>query len=510
MNSPEIPILESLYDSQGRNDALITLLVELCHLLSACLRRDQGPSEAPADLRVKGVEGDTIDVPLQIDPYTQLGKTLDKLDKRPGHDGTILIRASRQTHQDNAENQPDYDIYFSDMVINRFIVGAMVRRVGDHMTYLNALILKAFQTLSAHKILSLFLRIPDKHITTFEDLKVVVSIIARYQQALEKAGSLTWDDGGRHLAIRIMQDERSIPDPNLTLLAGLNGIPAEDMTKLVKEVHHWIRVSDTSVGAHRYAGVYDAIAAVKNLRGKFRIPPIELNNIRWFLLDKAGHKLAKAKAQIAWLIREELADDILDQALYLDSLYDSDYGKVEARELGLRLKRLSAIIDAVGDRPKKAMIIEEVVNHLQWHMDRVPDDVLRQLSIEQGVVAVHCEDRPIFEVGRVHDLIVRIIEFYTGRLDTRLKMRQVGRDDIEFDRHDYEILARDFDLSPLDVKAIIRLMRKCFDVDGRFSKSGFESRVASFIRYEEKIFEILWHFLKQPMARFNLSIIAVI
>ena len=37
----EIPILESLYDSQGRNDALITLLVELCHLLSACLRRDK-------------------------------------------------------------------------------------------------------------------------------------------------------------------------------------------------------------------------------------------------------------------------------------------------------------------------------------------------------------------------------------------------------------------------------------------------------------------------------------
>lgn len=499
MQDVDIPILESLYDSQGRNDALITLLVELCHLLSACLRRDQGPSEMPADLRVGGAEGDMIDVPLQIDPYAQLGKTLDKLDKRPGHDGTVLIRACRHAVKDKADDRPDYMIYFSDIVINRQVVAAMVRRVGDHMTYLNALILKAFQTLSAHKILSLFLRIPEAQFSGTEELKVALSIIARYRLALESAESLMFHDGARNMAMSIMKDEGAIPDPNLTLLAGLNGIPSETMNGLVKEVHHWIRVSDTSAGAHRYASIYDAIAGVKNLRGKFRIPPIELNNIRWILLDKLGSKLPKAKAQLAWLIREKLAGDVLDQVLYLESLYGGDYGTIAARELGLRLKRLSAIIDAVGDRPKKAMIIEEIVTHLQWHMDRIPDDIIRQFSIEQGVLAVQGDQRPAFEVGRVHDLIVRIIEFYAGRLDTRQKMRQVGRKDIEFNSRDHEILARDFDLSPLDVKAIIKLMQKCFDVNGRFNKSGFQSRVASFARYEEKVFEILWHFLKQPM-----------
>ena len=45
MNDTELSILESLYDSQGRNDALITLLVELCHLLSACLRREHDALE---------------------------------------------------------------------------------------------------------------------------------------------------------------------------------------------------------------------------------------------------------------------------------------------------------------------------------------------------------------------------------------------------------------------------------------------------------------------------------
>ncbi len=499
----EIPILESLYDSQGRNDALITLLVELCHLLSACLRRDQVNAEEVPESAVaeESTEDESIDVPLQIDPYAQLTKTLGKLDKRPGHDGTVLIRARRLSTQEDASDQADYKIYFSDIVISRHTVAAMVRRVGEHMTYLNALILRAFQTLSDHKILTLFLRIPDAKTTTFENLKSSLSIVARYQQALENAEALVFHSGDRDITMNIMKDERSLPDPNLTLLAGLNAIQSEAMGKLVREVHHWIRVSDTSAGSHRYASVYDAIAGVKNLRGKFRIPPIEMNNIRWFLVDRAGEKLSKAKAQLAWLIREELEGDIMDQVLYLESLYDSDYSQIEARELGLRLKRLSAIIDSVGDRPKKAMITDEVVTHLQWHMDRIPDDVIRQLSIEKGVLAIQGDERSALEIGRVHDLIVRIIEFYAGRLKTRMKMRRVGAVDIDFNNRDHEILARDFDISPLDVKEIIQLMQKCFDAKGRFNKSGFESCVESFARYEEKVFEILWHFLKQPMPR---------
>ncbi len=498
----EIPILESLYDSQGRNDALITLLVELCHLLSACLRRDKVNVDENAE-PTEEQEDTSIDVPLQIDPFAQLSKTLGKLNKRSGHDGTVLIRASRLASQNSAYDKPDYKVYFSDIVINRQIVAAMVRRVGDHMTYLNALILKAFQTLADHQILTLFLRIPDPQSSASEDLKTALSIIARYHQALENAQTLTFHDGDREIDMSIMKDERSLPEPNLTLLAGLNGIQLEAMSKLVKEVHHWVRVSDTSVGSHRYASVYDAIAGVKNLRGKLRIPPIEMNNIRWFLVDKAGEKLPKAKAQLSWLIREELEGDVMDQALYLESLYDIDnYGQINARELGLRLKRLSAIIDSVGNRPKKAMIVEEVLTYLQWHMGRIPDDVIRQLTVEKGVLAVRGDnERTAFEIGPVNDLIVRTIEFYTGRLETRLKMRRVGADDTVFTNRDHEILARDFDLSPIDVKEIVQLLRKCFDAKGRFSKSGFETCVAAFARHEEKVFEILWHFLKQPMPR---------
>ena len=497
MSDTELTILESLYDSQGRNDALITLLVELCHLLSACLRRDHDAVNPGGDS--DSVE-ESIDVPMQIDPYAQLAKTLEKLNKRSGHDGTLLIRACRLSSQNGSGSHPDYQVFFSDIVMDREAVAMMIRRVGEHMTYLNALISKAFDTFDNHKILTLHLKLPDVSQDAFMRLRTSISIIARYRQALKKAEDIEISIDGNAIKLPVMKDEKGIPDPNLTMLAGLNLIQPEAMKTLVKEVCNWIKESDTSTGAHRYAGIYDAIAGVKNLRQKLILPPIELNNIRWLLLDRTIGKLPKAKAQIARLVNEEFENTAAGQALYLESLYGRDYHRVSARELGLRLKRISKMIEAIGDRPKKDMIKDEIITNIQWRLEKVPDDVIHQLRIENGILYVQ-EGRDSFKIGNLNYLMARIISFFTGRLDTREKMRKIGRKKDLFNARDYEILSRDFDISPMDVKEILHLLQRCFDTDGRFSRIGFEDCVSEFSHYEAKVFEILWHFLKQPMQR---------
>ena len=497
MSDTELTILESLYDSQGRNDALITLLVELCHLLSACLRRDHDAVNPGGDS--DSIE-ESIDVPMQIDPYAQLAKTLEKLNKRSGHDGTLLIRACRLSSQNGSGSHPDYQVFFSDIVMDREAVAMMIRRVGEHMTYLNALISKAFDTFDNHKILTLHLKLPDVSQDAFMRLRTSISIIARYRQALKKAEDIEISIDGNAIKLPVMKDEKGIPDPNLTMLAGLNLIQPEAMKTLVKEVCNWIKESDTSTGAHRYAGIYDAIAGVKNLRQKLILPPIELNNIRWLLLDRTIGKLPKAKAQIARLVNEEFENTAAGQALYLESLYGRDYHRVSARELGLRLKRISKMIEAIGDRPKKDMIKDEIITNIQWRLEKVPDDVIHQLRIENGILYVQ-EGRDSFKIGNLNYLMARIISFFTGRLDTREKMRKIGRKKDLFNARDYEILSRDFDISPMDVKEILHLLQRCFDTDGRFSRIGFEDCVSEFSHYEAKVFEILWHFLKQPMQR---------
>ena len=497
MNDMELPILESLYDSQGRNDALITLLVELCHLLSACLRRNRDASEG--DNGSDTIE-ETIDVPLQIDPYTQLAKTLEKLNKRSGHDGTLLIRACGLSSPGRNGGTPDYQVFFSDIVMDREAVAMMIRRVGDHMTYLNALISKAFATFDHHNVLTLLLKLPDGAPEAVDRLRRSIAIIAKYREALRQAEDIKLDTDGDVYTLPIMKDEKGLPDPNLTMLAGLNAIQPEAMQKLVQKVCTWIKESDTSSGAHRYAGIYDAVAGVKNLRQKLILPPIELNNLRWLLLDRSVGKLPKAKAQIARLVDEEFENTSADQALYLESLYGRDYGRVSARELGFRLKRISEMIESIGERPKKAMIMDEILSNIQWRMEKVPDDVIRQLQVSGGVLTVQ-EGAEVFEIGRLHDMAARVIDFYAGRLATREKMRRIGRKENDFNSRDFEILSRDFDISPMDVKEILHLLENCFDAEGRFRKVDFEESVGDFSRYEAKVFEILWHFLKQPMQR---------
>ncbi len=497
MNDTELPILESLYDSQGRNDALITLLVELCHLLSACLRREHDKLEEGNESA--SIE-ETIDVPMQIDPYAQLAKTLDKLNKRSGHDGTLLIRACRLSSQSGDGALPDYQVFFSDIVLDRETVAMMIRRVGDHMTYLNALISKAFSTFDNHKVLTLHLKLPGEAPEGFERLRTSIAIIAKYPRALSNAEDIEINTNGDVVKLAVMKDEKGRPDPNLTMLAGLNAIQPDAMSMLVREVCNWIKDSDTSTGAHRYAGVYDAVAGVKNLRQKLILPPIELNNIRWLILDRIVGKLPKAKAQIARLVDEEFENTSADQALYLESLYGRDYSRVNARELGFRLKRVSEMIESIGGRPKKSMILDEILANIQWRMEKVPDDVVRQLCCANGVLSVQ-DGTEVFEIGRLHEVAARVIEFYAGRLDTRDRMRKIGGKDNHFTARDFEILSRDFDISPMDVREILKLLERCFDTEGRFSKIGFEDCVGAFSRYEAKVFEILWHFLKQPMQR---------
>jgi hypothetical protein len=179
--------------------------------------------------------------------------------------------------------------------MDREAVAMMIRRVGDHMTYLKALVSKAFTTFDSCKVLTLHLKLTGDTPELFERLRTSIAIIAKYPRALRKAEDIEIHHNGDIVKLALMKDEKGLPDPNLTMLAGLNAIQADAMKMLVKEVCNWIKESDTSTGAHRYAGIYDAIAGVKNLRQKLILPPIELNNIRWLLLDRTVGKLPKQR-----------------------------------------------------------------------------------------------------------------------------------------------------------------------------------------------------------------------
>jgi hypothetical protein len=101
----------------------------------------------------------------------------------------------------------------------------------------------------------------------------------------------------------------------------------------------------------------------------------------------------------------------------------------------------------------------------------------------------------IFE--RLHEKLLDTVTFFKSRIDTKKKMSEIVYRPINFSLQDFETLAKDFDISIEEAKKLTEMLRECFDENGRFKRVVFKQVMPGFSRYERKIFEFLWHYLKE-------------
>ncbi len=103
---------------------------------------------------------------------------------------------------------------------------------------------------------------------------------------------------GRYLSARqkgpdVVTDENSRPDPNLSILAGLNRIPAEKFQSLIGKVHRLMDQNNAREKFKNAESIYDAIFFIDDLKAKLIPSPIEINNNRYIRMwrrcfDDAG------------------------------------------------------------------------------------------------------------------------------------------------------------------------------------------------------------------------------
>ena len=87
--------------------------------------------------------------------------------------------------------------------------------------------------------------------------------------------------------------------------------------------------------------------------------------------------------------------------------------------------------------------------------------------------------------------------FFKSRIDTKKKMREIVHRPINFSLKDFETLAKDFDISIEKAKKLTEMLKECFDENGRFKRGVFKQVMPEFLKYERKIFEFFWHYLKE-------------
>jgi len=262
-------------DKQKSNDPLRIHLIQVAYLLSAAFM----------DKRYwQGVK-------TQSDTFEKLTQVLAKLNAAKAVGSDLLIRHRGFQTGTKVSSKNDYVIRFGSITLDSVNATALIKRLGIKMSHLSGRLGKAFAILADQGINSLYLHFPGPDVQQEEELKTCLEIIAQFQSVV-KTGSdmmaLSSKDG--KLMVPLVQDSGGQPDPNLTMVAGLNGLSAEKMMQLLGEIDDYVRkIYKPSVDQPPPAA-YELLFRIKNFGSKLKRPLIEINNVRWLMLD-SGQKI---------------------------------------------------------------------------------------------------------------------------------------------------------------------------------------------------------------------------
>jgi len=322
--------------------------------------------------------------------------------------------------------------------------------------------------------------------------------VARFFEALEKKSDLNLKLGGKQVSVPPVYNERNLPDANLTLLALLNGLSTRKIQEIVTKVDEWMQQSSQASSRVHFATTYDAILNLKRFQKKLLAPPIEVNNVKWLLVNDEQKTVTEHMANVARLVMDASGGSSRETARVLNSVYGDDYGKIDSSQVVDRLQATSGLLDTIDARKKGAAIESEVLANVQKRLGKVNDDVYDNLRVDGDSIQTPSPQSGNL-IGKVHKKILGMVTFYKNRSNTKKKMTAMVHRVIDFDAQDYDTLAQDFGVSIREAQDLIRMLKGCFDEKGNFRRSAFGRIIPDLQKYERRIFEFLWHNLKETL-----------
>lgn len=470
----------SLAEEQKQQDVWRILLCEIVHLLAGYFQRlDLCDGEAE-----------------ERQAFEQLAGSLAKISQLPKHTGRILVRYRGFSRGGDVPQKVDYEILFGNILVDLEVIPKMIRRHGNLLAHLMGQLMDAFGIFAERGINNLHLNLPTGDPGALDRLRRSLHIVGRLYRAHANQRDIVLGSGKMNV-VPIVTDENGAVSTNLTLMAGINRLGAPAMRDLVTKVGAWMQKKEASEEGCRYTSVYNAIFGMPTISAQLIAPPVEINNLDWLLREASEKQFTREKAKVGRIIAsaEHSPEKI---AKVIKSVYGDDYQHINATHLEERLGLSSHLLQTIDSRPRSDDARQEVLNSLQKRLDTVRDDVFDDLHVsgaEQGSVGGGGTI-----LAMVHRQLFRMVTFFKGRSSTRKKMTAMVHTVIQFEEGDYEILCQDFDIQMEDARQLVDALKKCFNQQGRFLKSGFAGALPLFSRYEKKIFEFLWRNLKDVVT----------
>jgi len=477
----------ALGEEEAVMDEWRTLLIEFVYRLAGHLR----------GLRLTGM------TEQRISERDDLFNHLSRLTRMSGRGDRILLRYRGMLFAGDRKSgqESDYLLACGPVMVDIPIVKALVNRRGVNASHLPGRLASAFELFSSMQISTLHISLKEWTDETKKRMSLCLHGLGQYFVGISRsAGVPDHQQTQTGRPSTVVLDEHHRPDASLTMLAVVNGLAIETVQGLADKISRLMYQPDADAALSQYVNVYEAIFAFKNLREKLVRPPIEINNVRWIIAGRDEEVITREKAAVGRLVMERFNDSPKKASLLIESIYGADFPDLEADALDTRLGRVTDFLDEIEGEGRNAEVEKEVLDSVHERLQQVPEEVFDNLSIgggsDEGPVA-----KAAAEGGRLHHNILRMVSFFKRRFGTRKKMRQMMHEPVDFDAQDYETIAQDFGIPLEDAKALVTLLRNSFDEKGRFLRPAFEKNIPAFSRYEKKVFEFLWHYLKEIKVR---------
>jgi hypothetical protein len=475
-------LAESLLAEQKRLDYVRILLIQMAHLISRYLANDElaGCSEEEAAV------------------FEKLSQVIQSLAQQSGHLGCAFIRYRGAPSDPELPDKFDYEIMVGATVVDSLMAPRVAKRNNEIEENLPEMLLEAFRVFAESGVNNIYVALPDNLPRQLNSLQMSLKILSGFRVARETGSSFTIGIDSRQHRIVTINDENMYPDPNLTLIAGLNKIRPEAMEKLVEKIDMMLRKQDKTSSLRKYAGVYNAALELPKLKAQLKPPLVEMNNVKWLIAEAQEESVTLEKVYIAQLAMESAATAPQKVVKMINSVYGEDYARINKESLGERLGLSSDLLSAVEKRDPQAKLKKEVLGNLHERLDQVKDHIIDEVEVHEDTEGLRQANKPVAS-GVVDSQIYQMVDFFKKRSATRKKMVGMVHSAVEFSQQNYDVLAKDFRITVEQAKALIQILKACFDEQGHFRKKTFIAAIDHFKKVEQKVFAFLWYHMKDAI-----------
>ena len=319
-------------------------LIDMVHFLSAYF------------MNVRYWEG----VDAEKDTFEQLAHTFAQFAELPDHQQEpIMIRYREIPTTSRSSARADYVVSLGDLMVDASVTPGMIKRIGIRMSHLAGRLDKAFNIFAEHGIRTLCIDLPGKTENELNCMHLCLNIISRYAHAIKTNTPIVFEIEGKPFSIHPVMDEKKQPDPNLTLVAGLNNLRPEQMQTLVLKVDSWMKRAVKAGDGKRFSSVYNAFFGVKSLKEKLIKPPLEINNVQWLMIDgdKPGDLVPKDRNRDSVSGKESM---FWKAEKVLEGVYGQTLGKLSSKKIEKKLAVAVKLLEAV-ESPEK---INEIMKNI--------------------------------------------------------------------------------------------------------------------------------------------------